>query len=176
MVYEHRYNEIINRMVAEERREAMEPQKLIFPIVALFVSIFVTAMAKPAVFERSAVIGKIILVSFFIAGMIHIYGRIRDGFQRFTYNEDDLHDSIFDEPEPAAKPYSRLAVGGIIAVGSVASLALGILVGYQVDLSSHIPTMFARRFSWNFFFSRRYLFSWLTLSIQWFCEWTCDLA
>ncbi|MBX3290699.1 MAG: J domain-containing protein [Acidobacteria bacterium] len=143
MVYEHRYNEIINRMVAEERREAMELQKLIFPVVALFVSIFVAAMAKPAVFERSAVIGKIILVSLFIAGTIHIYGRIRDGLRRFTYNEDDLHDSIFDDPEPVAKPYSRLAVGGIIAVGSVASLAIGLLVGDQVNLSSHIPTMFA---------------------------------
>src|SRR5688500_18320484 len=30
MIYEHRYNEIIDRMIAEERRESMELQKIIF--------------------------------------------------------------------------------------------------------------------------------------------------
>src|SRR5690606_18662412 len=70
LVYEHRYNEIIIRMVAEERREAMALQKIIFPTVALFVSTLVVAIAKPIFFENSAVIGKIILVSLFIAGVI----------------------------------------------------------------------------------------------------------
>ena len=152
MVYEHRYNEIINRMVAEERREAMELQKLIFPIVAFFVSLFVVSMSKPWVFEKTAVIGKIILVSLFIAGVLHFYGRIRDGLVRFTYNEDDLHDSIFDEPEPTAKPYSRFAVGAILLVGSLASFAVGSFIGNYVDLSGHLPTMFSPTLRAEFIF------------------------
>ena len=37
MVYEKRYNDIIDRMIAEERLEAMAFQKSIYPMVALFV-------------------------------------------------------------------------------------------------------------------------------------------
>ena len=46
MVYEHRYNEIIDRMIAEERRESLALQKIIFPTVALFVSCLVVAMLR----------------------------------------------------------------------------------------------------------------------------------
>src|SRR5688500_826063 len=59
MVYEHRYNEIIDRMIAEERRESLALQKIIFPTVALFVSCLAVAVFKPQIFENSAVIGKI---------------------------------------------------------------------------------------------------------------------
>src|SRR5215207_8715884 len=44
MVYEHRYNEIIDRMIADERRESMALQRIIFPTVALFLSTLVTAI------------------------------------------------------------------------------------------------------------------------------------
>ena len=46
MVYEHRYNEIIDRMIAEERRESMALQKIIFPTVALFVSALLSAFSS----------------------------------------------------------------------------------------------------------------------------------
>lgn len=153
LVYEHRYNEIIDRMIAAERLEAMELQKLIFPLVALFVSIFVVTISKPQVFVNSAVIGKIILVSLFIAGVIHLYGRIRDGFERFTYNEDDLHDSIFEEPEPIDKPYSRVAVVGILIAGTVLSLGGGLLIGSHVNfVSVLVPSMFATSLQPEFIF------------------------
>src|SRR4026209_6787 len=35
MVYEHRYNEIIDRMIAEERLESQALQRFLFPIVGL---------------------------------------------------------------------------------------------------------------------------------------------
>ena len=38
MVYEKRYNAIIDRMIAEERQESMALQQIIFPIVSLFIS------------------------------------------------------------------------------------------------------------------------------------------
>src|SRR5580765_6568 len=82
MVYEKRYNDIIDRMIAEERREAMAFQKVVYPLVALFVSaVFATAL-KPQIFINSGTIGRIIIVSLFIVGIIHIIGRIRDGFAR----------------------------------------------------------------------------------------------
>src|SRR5687767_776232 len=114
MVYEHRYNEIINRMILEERRESMALQKVIFPTVALFVSCLAVAMLKPQFFENSPIIGKIILVSLFIGGVIHLIGRIREAFDRFTYNEAELHESILDDQERKIKPFSRLFAGSFI--------------------------------------------------------------
>ena len=153
LVYEHRYNEIIDRMIADERRESMELQKLIFPLVALFVSIFVVTVSKPQVFANSAVIGRIILISFFVVGLIHLYGRIREGIERFTYNEGALHDSLFEEPEPVNKPYSRALVFGMLVLGIVMSFGGGLLVGSHVTVVSVlVPTMFATSLQPEFVF------------------------
>ena len=136
MVYEHRYNEIINRMILEERRESMALQKVIFPTVALFVSCLAVAMLKPQFFENSAIIGKIILVSLFIAGVIHLIGRIREAFDRFTYNEDELHESILDDQERKVKPFSRIFAGSFLVFGMVTSFVVGLMIGSYIDLSN----------------------------------------
>ena len=146
MVYEHRYNEIIDRMIAEERRESMALQKIIFPTVALFVSALVVGIFKPQVFANSAMIGKIIVFTLFVAGVIHLVRRIREAFDRYTYNLDDLHDSILDGNEPAAKPLSRTAAGAFLVVGFLLCLGTGVLIGSQIDfVSVSMPSMFSSR-------------------------------
>lgn len=146
MVYEHRYNEIINRMIAEERRESMALQKIIFPTVALFVSALVVGIFKPQVFANSAIIGKIIVVTLFVVGVIHLIGRIREAFEKYTYHLDDLHDSILDGNEPVAKPYSRLAAVTFLLVGFSVCLGAGILIGSQIEfVSVSMPSMFSSR-------------------------------
>lgn len=153
MVYEHRYNEIIDRMIAEERRESMALQKIIFPTVALFVSCMVVAMLKPQFFENSAIIGKIIFISLFIAGVIHLIGRIREGLERYTYNEDELHESILDENERKLKPFSRLFAGGFLVLGVALSFGIGLLIGDFIDLSNvSMPAMFAHNLKLEFIF------------------------
>ncbi|MBC7898975.1 MAG: J domain-containing protein [Saprospiraceae bacterium] len=153
MVYEHRYNEIIDRMIADERRESMALQKIIFPTVGLFVSTLVVAMFKPQFFTNSAIIGKIILVSLFIAGVIHLVGRIRDAFEKYTYNEDDLHESILDENEPAVKPYSRFAAGAFLIIGILASFVVGMVIGNYIEFASiTVPHMFSASLKPEFVF------------------------
>ncbi|HMQ02699.1 MAG TPA: J domain-containing protein [Pyrinomonadaceae bacterium] len=153
MVYEHRYNEIIDRMMAEERRESLALQKIIFPTVALFVSALAVGIFKPQIFANSAIIGKIIVVTLFIAGVIHLIRRIREAFEKYTYNFADLHDSIFDDNEIAGKPYSRFAAGAFLASGFLISLGVGILIGNQVDLvSASMPFMFSARLGPEFLF------------------------
>lgn len=153
MVYEHRYNEIIDRMIAEERRESMALQKAIFPTVGLFVSTLVVGIFKPQFFENSAIIGKIILVSLFVAGVIHLFGRIRDALNRYTYNEDELHDSILDDNEPKHKPYSRLAAGGFLLAGVSLSFTLGLFIGSYVEIVPLTgPAMFAAEIKPEFVF------------------------
>ena len=153
MVYEHRYNEIIDRMIADERRESIALQKIIFPTVGLFMSTLVVAIFKPQIFANSAVIGKIILVSLFVAGVIHLYKRIRDGLDRYTYNDDSIHESILDESEPAAKPYSRFAAGSFLVVGLLASFTAGLLIGHYFEFISIIsPHMFSTSLKPEFVF------------------------
>src|SRR5690606_14083916 len=144
LVYEHRYNEIINRMIAEERREAMALQKIIFPTVALFVSTLVVALTKPVFFESSAIIVKIVLISLFAAGVIHLVGRIREGMERFTYDDEEIHESILDDSEVPERRYSRVFAAGFLAVGVLASLGIGLFIGNNVEfISMRMPQYFS---------------------------------
>jgi|SRR5829696_486009 len=153
MVYEHRYNEIIDRMIADERRESMALQKIIFPTVGLFVSTLVVAIFKPNFFTNSAVIGKIILVSLFVAGVIHLYKRLRDGLDRYTYDDASVHESILDDNEPASKPYSRFAAGSFLVAGLLASFTAGLLIGHYFEFISIIsPHMFSTSLKPEFVF------------------------
>lgn len=153
MVYEHRYNEIIDRMIAEERRESLALQKIIFPTVALFVSCLAVAMFKPKIFENSAVIGKIVLVSLFIAGVIHLWSRIKEGLERYTYGDAELHESILDDNERKVKPFSRLFAGGFLLLGVLLSFGVGLLIGnfFQVFPAS-LPAMFSHSLKPEFVF------------------------
>ncbi len=153
MVYEHRYNEIIDRMIAEERRESMALQKIIFPTVALFVSALVVGIFKPQLFANSAIIGKIILISLFVAGVIHLFGRIRDAMDKYTYHSDDLHDSILDGNEPTHKPYSRMTAAAFLVVGFGTCLGIGLLIGNYVEfVSITMPSMFSSKLGFEFVF------------------------
>ncbi len=137
MIYDQRYNEIIDRMIAEERRQSMELQRMIFPIVALFVSTLIVGILRPQVFATpDGILFKIVLVSLAIAGAIHLVGRLRDGLDRYTFDAADLHDSIFEGNEPAPKSMSRWTAAVMILFGVVACFSLGLFIGYNVEIKS----------------------------------------
>ena len=147
MVYEKRYNDIIDRMMAEERAEATAFQKVVYPLVALFISAILSSAFKPRLFAESGVIGRIILVSLFVVGVIHIAGRIRDGFERYTEIDDDIHDSILNEGERKRKPYSRLAAAASLLGGLILCFGLGLLIGTQIEfLAKARPDIFFETF------------------------------
>jgi curved DNA-binding protein CbpA len=154
MVYERRYNEIIDRMIADERRETMAFQKTIFPCVALFSSTLIVAIFKPAFFTNSAIIGKIVFVSLFIVGVIHLFSRLRAGFEKYTYRRENLHDSILDGNEPENKPYSRFTAAAFLVVGVAACLGIGLLIGnyMQVALHASMPTFSSKTLRFEFIF------------------------
>lgn len=154
MVYEKRYNDIIDRMIAEERREAMAFQKVIYPLVALFISaIFVTAF-KPKIFvsAQTGNLSRIIIVALFLAGVILLVRRIRDGFSRFTENLDNIHESILDEGERKSKPFQSVTVAAMLIGGVILCLSLGYLIGSYTDFAANIqPNMFSTTFEPEFF-------------------------
>ncbi len=152
MVYEKRYNDIIDRMLAEERLEALAFQRVIYPIVGLYVAAAMSTALRPMIFISTGVIGKIIMVSLFVIGLIHLGGRARDGFLRYTDAEDNIHDSILDGAERTHKPYSRILTVGVLIAGFLICLGIGYLIGTQVTFMSQIyPDMFSTEFEPDFF-------------------------
>jgi len=136
MVYEHRYNEIIDRMIAEERRESMALQRIIFPTVALFISTLLVGIFKPQEFVKLGIPGVIILGTLFVVGLIHLIGRIREALERYAYRSDEIHDSIMEAEGGAVKHYSRFLAGTFLVVGVVLSFVLGLMIGNYADFGA----------------------------------------
>lgn len=146
MAYEKRYNEIIDRMIAEERSESLALQKIIYPLVGLFVSTCFVAIFRPAFWSRSETIGKIVLLTLFVIGILHLGRRLHAGFVRYTYSPTSLHDSILEEIEEETKPYSRTAAVSFLVVGLFISLGVGLIVGNYLEyfIAAAMPTTFLK--------------------------------
>ncbi|HQZ82016.1 MAG TPA: J domain-containing protein [Pyrinomonadaceae bacterium] len=145
MVYERRYNDILNRMIAEERREALAFQKVVYPLSAFLVSAIISTVARPHIFSDAETLGKIAIITLFTIGVIHLIGRIRDGFVRYTSYDDNIHDSILDDRDRKTPARSRYAVAATL-LGSIAGAfligwLLGIFFTFPADLA---PQAFGR--------------------------------
>ncbi len=134
MAIEHRYNEIVDQMMAEERKETLALQKIVFLTVALFVSTCFVGIFKPTFWENSEVIGRIMLLTLFVVGVLHLVRRLRAGFEKYTYDYENLHDSILDETVPVTKPYSRFAAIAFLVFGIGLSLGIGLMIGNYLEI------------------------------------------
>jgi len=154
MAYERRYNEIIDRMIADERRESMALQKIIFPLVALFLSTCFVAIFKPAIFIILHPIGKIVLVSLFVVGLIHLFSRLKTAFEKYTYSNKNIHDSILKKTEPEKKPITRFAAICFLIFGFGVSLGAGIVMGnyFQFFTIATVPAFFSSSLKPEFIF------------------------
>ena len=153
MVYEKRYNDIIDRMMEEERQEATAFQRAIFPLVAFFASTLIATALRPQFFTQGGVIGDIVIVSLFVAGVIHLIGRIREGFDRYTEPGDNIHESILDDNDRREPRRSQYAAAAAIFIGFLACLGAGYLIGTQLHFISELsPNMFSADLKPEFIF------------------------
>lgn len=152
--YDRRYNEIIDRMIADERRETLALQKVIFPCVALFVSTAFVAVFKPVIWSNTQIFGKLLLLSLFVAGVLHLAGRIRNAFERYTYVDESIHDSILEASELPAKPFTRFAAVCFLIVGFGLSLGVGLLIGSFFEFANYatMPAFFSASLKPEFIF------------------------
>ena len=148
MAMERRYNAIIDRMIADERRESMALQRIIYPLVAFFISIVFVASFKPMIWANANLLGKAIVVILAVAGLTHLYGRLRDGFDRYTYSQIGIHDSILQQIEEDGRPYSRTTAIAFLVGGVAVSLVVGLVIGNFLDMMNE--AMMGRMFSPTF--------------------------
>lgn len=154
MAYEKRYNDIIDRMIAEERRESLALQRIIFPLVALFLSTCFVGIFKPTIFTNSAIIGKIILLTLFVIGVLHLLRRLRDALERYTYSPVNIHDSIFEQMKEETRPYSRFTAISFVVLGIGVSLGVGLLIGdyMQLFVTAMMPSTFSHSLNFELIF------------------------
>ncbi len=154
IIYERRYNAIIDRIIAEERKESVALQEIIFPIVSLFISTGFVAIFKPIFWSKSSMFGKIILLTLFIVGVLHLLKRLHAGLERYTYSTFNIHDSLFNEIEEETKPYSRIQAISFLVIGVLLSLFIGLTISSVFGLME-TPVMsriFSSTFNFEIFF------------------------
>lgn len=145
IAYERRYNAIIDRMIADERKESMALQHIIFPTVALFVSTIFVAVFRPVFFTQLHILGKLLVVGLFVAGLVHLGKRIQTGLARYTYAGDLIHDSILAEEEPEEKPYTRSTAIAFLVISLFVCIGVGWVIGDYLELfiAAARPTFFS---------------------------------
>jgi hypothetical protein len=141
---QRRMDAVVDRLIDAERKETLALQRAVFPVVALFISTFFVAMLKPQFWSNSEFLGKMVLLTLFIIGVLHLAGRLRQGFQRYTYNTDKLHDSIFSDEEEE-RPFSRLTATAFLVSGVAVSFVIGFLIGKYLEIL--ITSMMANAFA-----------------------------
>jgi len=148
---EKRYNQIVDKIIQAEREEVLALQKIIFPLVALFLSIFFVAVFRPRFFADTDFLGKLILITLSVIGLIHLLSRLKEGFQRYTYDSEKLHNSLFEEEE--IRPYSRSVALAFIILGIGVSLGLGWIIGdyLEIFIAAAMPRLFSPTFQAEFF-------------------------
>lgn len=154
MVYEHRYNKIVDGIIDAERQQVLALQRVIFPTVALFLSTLFVGIFRPKFWSNSEFIGKIIMLTLFIVGVVHLVGRLRAGFELYTYNSQRLHDSILDGIEEETRPYSRIAAVAFLLIGFGLSLGVGLVIGNYMEMftAAMMPRLFSSSLRAEFIF------------------------
>ena len=149
MVFEKRFNEIIDRMILEERRESIALQRFLFPLVALFVALLFVGVIRPNLFmsqpfgEWSWVLIRIAIVALFVVGVLHLIERMREALEHLAYDDEAIHDSVLDPTEIPQRHWSRYSLLAVMSIGTFVCLAAGYAIGFGFHLTSQYGYLFA---------------------------------
>lgn len=154
MVYEKRYNEIVDRMHQDERADSVAVQKFVVPAIALLVSAFMAGLVNPDVFSDSGFMGRLVILTLTALGTIHLIGRVRDVVERYADTDRSIADTILDEAaEPEKKGFSPMIGGAALIIGFGACLAAGALAGsyLEIDISGVSSDISPRKYQLEVF-------------------------
>jgi curved DNA-binding protein CbpA len=139
-----KFDAIVDQILDKERKETRELQQFIFPLVALFVSTIFVCTFRPLIWDASGVFGKIILLTLFAVGVLHLFRRLINGFTQFS-KESVEKNSLFEDETEETKPFSIVKASLYIFGGLLGCVIIGFLLGNY--LSFFITAMMPRMFS-----------------------------
>lgn len=128
-----RMDKVVDNLIEAERRETFAMQRAVFTTVSLFLSTFFVSLLRPRLWDHFNLVGRALMVTLFFIGLWHLVARLREYFQRYTYQPNSIHDSIMQEAEGPAKPFTSFAASSFLIVGYAASLGIGLLLGEQIN-------------------------------------------
>jgi hypothetical protein len=130
-----RMDKVVDNLIEAERRETYAMQRAVFTTVSLFLSTFFVAAMRPRLWQHFGFVGRALLVTLFAVGVWHLFGRMREYFERYTSprRRSPIHDSIMREVEGPAKPFTSFAASSFLIAGYAASFGIGLLLGEQIN-------------------------------------------
>ncbi len=139
-----KFNAIVDQMIDRDRKASHELQQFIFPLVALFVSTIFVCTIRPLIWDSSEVLGKIIILTLFAVGTLHLFRRLIHGFRQFS-QESVVNNSLLDEEPTETKSFSIVKSTLYIFVGLLASVLFGFFLGNYLTMfiTSILPRLFS---------------------------------
>lgn len=139
-----RMNRVVDSLLEDDRRATFELQQTVFTTVSLFLSTFIVAVLKPRFWQNfDGYFGRAVLITLFVIGVWHLASRLREYFERYTYQPKAIHDSIMREEEEPDKPFTRFTAYAFLLIGYITSIAAGLLVGsFVYDIVSDMNYAF----------------------------------
>ena len=140
-----RWDRIVDEVLERDRRENLERQRAVFTTVSLFLSTFFLALLRPHLWEIFDYAGRAIVVTLFAIGVWHLFSRLREYFNHYTYRPKTIQDSILNEGGAPEQPFTRSAAYAFLIVGYAASVGIGLLIGWHTqDLFADMAAPFLR--------------------------------
>lgn len=131
---EREFNLHVDADMAHFRQEMAERRHAVLVVVPLFISAFYAMVAKPAIFQRFSMIGKLVLTTLAVYGLVYLVKNLALVLKRYTYQSPDQYTSVFKEEDPPDKPISRKAGLVFLVCGYIISLGLGYVVSTIIPL------------------------------------------
>ena len=123
------FDRIVDEWLANERQETAARSHAVLVVVPLFLSAFYVMVSKPTIIEESRLIGRVVILSLALYGLIYLVKNLSIIFSRYTYHAPDRMTSVFREPElPKDKSISRKAGLIFLVCGYLVSIGLGYIV------------------------------------------------
>ena len=128
--YQARADRIVNEWLEHEREKSRARGRAAFTTVALFLSTFVMAMFKPAIFEAANLYWRFVLALLFIFGVWHLYTSLKRHFDHYTYRPSIISVTHYIKP---VKPFTRSVAMAFVGGGYLFSLSTGLLMGAMTE-------------------------------------------
>lgn len=145
MAAQRRWDSAVDRWIESERRETYARTQAVFTTVTLFLSTFMVAVFKPRIWDIFGDTGRFVVIGLFLLGMWHLFSRLRQSFERYTYARPRVSVTSEIEQKPIDKPFTRSAASLFLIGGYALSMLIGIFVGSQahrIQIFSDIPYLF----------------------------------
>jgi len=128
--FEESAEQIVVDWLNKERRERHIRGRAIYTTVTLFLSTFMVAMTRPAIFEASGSLTRVALLALFATGIWHLFGSLALYFDFFTYQSNR---SNRRRQSRSVKPFNRSIAWTFVVGGYLISFATGLLIGNLTD-------------------------------------------